>query len=492
MSGQPNTTRGGSREHHPPDPPASDPTSVGLREPSMVRPPAAPESSSRGSVGAWKPWKVIDVDLARPIARIRAQDRGQSWGGAWILIRVFDEPVGSMALHVDKVDISPSAIVDAIPPDVVSVIRERLDEARVGSSSTESLPVEGVATSDTAPYLVRRRTVAETGPPVTAVVCTRDQPDGLERCLASLQAQSYPRTNILVVDNASSTDAARHVVASSSGPFHPRYVFESRPGLSNARNRALREVTTELVAWIDDDEVADPHWLSQIVGAFIENPEADAVCGVIVPAELETQPQYWFEEYGGHSKGRGFERVLFSPATRHLHNPLFPLPPFGTGANMAVRRSAIEAINGFDPALGAGTPTFGAEDTRALTEILLAGGSVLYDPTAITRHFHRRDYEAFRRQLYGYGVALSAFYASLICGNPLLLRPLISLLPRALRELRDPNGPRLRGITPSFPEEVLRWHRSGMIRGPVEYLRSRLRAGWASRGLGGNNSRGGA
>ena len=70
---------------------------------------------------------------------------------------------------------------------------------------------------------------------------------------------------------------------------------------------------------------------------------------------------------GGHSKGRGFTPAVFSPDTARIQSPLYPLPPFGTGANMAFRPRVIERIGGFDTALGAGTPAMGSEDTLAFS-----------------------------------------------------------------------------------------------------------------------------
>src|SRR5205807_167629 len=84
-----------------------------------------------------------------------------------------------------------------------------------------------------------------------------------------------------------------------------------------------------------------PHWLAEIARALADHPAADVVSGVIVPAELETAAQVWFEQFGGHSKGRGFRPAAFSPATAKTQSPLYPLPPFGTGANMAFRRGVI-------------------------------------------------------------------------------------------------------------------------------------------------------
>lgn len=426
---------------------------------------------------SWQPWRVLDLDFAKPIPPLQSHDAaGNGWGGAWVLLRVFDEPVGSMRLRFDAGNLTPETIAASVPEDVAAVIRDRLHAAGVTEPDDgRGLPTSGCEPGGTPPFLARRQAVMDSGPAATVVVCTRDQPRGLARCLASLQAQSYPGTQLLVVDNASTTDAARSVVESSAGPFPTTYVFEPRPGLSNARNSALQEVTTELIAWIDDDETADPHWVTSVVSGFLSDPGATAVCGVMVPGELETLPQFWFEEYGGHSKGRGFAPAMFSPETRRQQSPLLPLPPFGTGGNMAMRGSVIKALGGFDRALGAGTRTGGGEDTRALTDILLAGGRVRYQPTAVTHHYHRRDYEGFRRQFYGYGAGLSAFYTSLLWDRPLLLLPLLRLMPRALKQFRDPNGLRLGGIAEHFPDTILREHRRGLVRGPLEYVRCRLR-----------------
>lgn len=424
----------------------------------------------------WKPWVVFDIDLAQPVgAQIEEECPRGEFGGAWILLRVFEEPVGSIQVDFSNGDLREATFAALIPPSVASIIGDRLQRADAQPSEGGGrVPISGSRAAKTPQYLERRGTVIRSGPEITVVVCTRDQPEGLARCLASLQEQSYPRASVLVVDNASTSGAPRLVAQATEGPLPIRYVFEAAPGLSRARNRSLLEVGSPLVAWIDDDEVADHHWLSEIVGGFVRHPGATAVCGVMIPAELATQAQYWFEEYGGHSKGRGFVPAIFSPETRATQNPLFPLPPFGTGGNMAMRTSSIKEL-GFDEALGAGTRAMGGEDTRALTELLLQGTTILYQPTAITRHFHRRDYEALRRQFYGYGAGLSAFYTSLLLDRPAVLLELVSMFPSALRELRDPRGARLGGLSERFPVDLLREHRRGMVRGPLEYLKERLR-----------------
>jgi len=130
----------------------------------------------------------------------------------------------------------------------------------------------------------------------------------------------------MIIDNAPVTDASAEVVRSAARRGPVSYLAEPRAGLSFARNAAVAVAAGEILAWIDDDEYADVHWLAEVARALAEHPEADVVSGVIVPAELETPAQLWFEQFGGHSKGRGFRPDVFSPATAHRQSPLYPLP----------------------------------------------------------------------------------------------------------------------------------------------------------------------
>jgi hypothetical protein len=156
-------------------------------------------------------------------------------------------------------------------------------------------------------------------------------------------------------------------------------------------------------------------------------------------------------------------------------SPYFPLPPFGVGANMTFRVDALRSIGGFDEALGAGSPARGGEDTKAFTQVLVAGRSVLYQPSAITRHFHRSDLEGLAAQLYGYGTGLGAYYASLVLDRPSVLWHLARLAPGALRELRSRDGLRSGGLGADFPMEIMSANKRGMLAGPWLYVRGRVR-----------------
>jgi GT2 family glycosyltransferase len=213
-----------------------------------------------------------------------------------------------------------------------------------------------------------------------------------------------------VVDNAPSDADTRRLVARRYPRF--RYVEEPRPGLDWARNRAVLESRGEIVAFTDDDVSVDRGWVRALATRFLCEPEAAAITGLVVPDEIDVPAQSLFEDYGGF--GRGFRRRYFqvdaaggeSAAGRHGG-----AGKFGTGANMAFRRSLFESAGGFDPALDVGTPANGGGDLEMFYRVLKAGHLLVYEPAAIVRHRHRRDYAALRAQLANNGIGFYAYLA---------------------------------------------------------------------------------
>ncbi|GAA0806232.1 hypothetical protein Sya03_38070 [Spirilliplanes yamanashiensis] len=423
------------------------------------------------------PAVVRDIELTGAVPSIPAvAGDGRRVEQAWILFRWFSEPLGATLLDVPATGLTGADLIAAAEAEVGDALAERLAAAGLDRVTTEA---QTPATESA--FLARRREVLADAPPITVVICTRERPGDLARCLDSLLRQEYPRFSVLVVDNAPTTEATSEVVHAAARRGPVRYLREPQPGLSFARNAAVAAAPGEILAWIDDDEVADPHWLAEVARALADHPEADVVSGVIVPAELETRAQVWFEQFGGHSKGRGFRPDTFSPATAHIQSPLYPLPPFGTGANMTFRPGVIEKIGGWDVALGAGTPAMGSEDTLAFTQVLLGGGTIVYQPTAVTWHYHRRDMAGLHKQMVGYGCGLTAAYTSLLLKKPSLIFKLLALAPTALRDLTGSDSLRVSTLQADFPRELLGANRRGMLRGPRAYLRGRRAAKAAAR-----------
>jgi glycosyltransferase involved in cell wall biosynthesis len=410
---------------------------------------------------------VAERELAAGIDSLAAP-----WPGihALVLVRLFDEPIGILQLRLPTSGLSDRQLADAIWAELGPLLSPRL--AQCGLELDQGLPVEGLRPPRPPRFIQSRERVLAEGPAITAAICTRDRPAGLAALLASIAAQPYPRLRILVVDNAPSDDRTRKLVSGMADEHDIDYVCEPRPGLSWARNRAVEEASTEVVAWVDDDEVCDRWWATEIARGFVEVPDVDAVAGLVFPAELDTPSQVWFEHFSGVARGRGFERAVFSSSTMSRRSMLYPRPPFGIGGNMAFRRAAVERIGGFDCALGPGTSAMDGDDTAALSLLLLSGGTVVYQPSAIVHHRHRRDYAELRELLLGYGRGLGAYYISMLLHRPGCVLQLAQLVPRALRDQFSTSSDRIPALGDDFPRELLRRNRIGLLQGPLAYVRA--------------------
>ncbi len=304
-------------------------------------------------------------------------------------------------------------------------------------------------------------------PSATVAVCTRDRPELLQRCLEALLELADDGQEILVVDNCPTSDATRQIALASAGrqPLpRVRYVREDRPGLDAARNRALREADTEIVAFCDDDAVPDPGWLRALLRNF-DHPLVLGVTGLTMPLELETEAQEEFERFSRF--GRGFSRIVFDRAT---HAPA-RAGVIGTGANMAFRRSVLDLVGPFDDALDAGTLTRSGGDYDMFSRVLASGFRMVYDPAALSWHRHRRTEEELRQTIYGYGVGLSAAWTrGLLAGERGVVRAALGwmwyrqvpALPLALL-----------GRAGDTSRELLLAELRGFLTGPFAYVASR-------------------
>lgn len=305
---------------------------------------------------------------------------------------------------------------------------------------------------------------------LTVVICTRDRPAGLRRAVDSLAKQSDTDFDVLVVDN--SADGGATPSLGQVDGLSIRCLHEPAPGLSRARNRALSEIDTELVAWIDDDEVADPEWIAWLKRGFSSTARPDAIAGVMLPAELEVSAQVDWERYGGHLKGRGLEPLNLTAGTSTVIDPLYPRPIFGSGGNMAFRTEKLRAIGGFDNCLGTGTLTRGGEDTKALSLLLDAGSSILHWPPAIVWHYHRRTERELELMLFGNSAGLTAYYTSLVLSSRTYLHRVIKLIPLGVKEVSS-HAREIKEI--SLPKNLSTASRRGLIQGPWLYIREMLR-----------------
>jgi glycosyltransferase involved in cell wall biosynthesis len=307
----------------------------------------------------------------------------------------------------------------------------------------------------------------------------------LERCLGSLRAVEYPDFEVIVVDNRR--------VAEPVSIEGVRVVHEPRPGLSAARNRGLAEASGEIVAFTDDDVEVDPVWLLAIALRLRAHPEEVGVSGLIVPGELETPAQLAFEDYYGGfgpqhlvplshrlrgGAGAGAGRQVLVDALDEEHGvvttfPLYAAGSLGVGANMAFRADVLRRLGGFDEALGAGTPTQGGEELAVFAQLVWQGHSLGFEPAALVRHSHRRDDDALRVQVEGWGRGFTAMLCAIALKDPGHIPRIAGVVPTWLRWVRSNDSGERRGRPPR-PRQLVVAELAGMARGPIAYARSSL------------------
>jgi glycosyltransferase involved in cell wall biosynthesis len=222
------------------------------------------------------------------------------------------------------------------------------------------------------------------------IVCTHNPHEGrLRQALDALaqQSLSFGRWSLLLIDNASKPSLAEDLVV-----WHPhgRVIREPELGLTHARLRAIAEATSDLLVWVDDDNLLDCHYLALALAAFDESPRLGAAGGKSLPV-YESPPPPWYQSdlapLGCRDLGDSEVRMTWDQ-----DRPTYP-PAAPVGAGMVTRRTAIQtwaqAVTS-DPdrqRLGrTGTALSSGEDNDINLTILRNGWDLAYLPALRLQH----------------------------------------------------------------------------------------------------------
>jgi O-antigen biosynthesis protein len=238
-------------------------------------------------------------------------------------------------------------------------------------------------------------------PTCSVVICTRNRPAALDRCLAALEQLAYPRFDVLVVDNAPHDTGAMEVARSRG----VRYLVEPVAGLSRARNTGARACSSDVIAFTDDDAVPERAWLSHLAAQF-RDPSVAVATGRTLPLLDPTDP------IASDVTDLGPHPIQLD----RLHPLWFEMASFGgigNGNNMAFRRCVFDEWRGFDGRLGRGAFLPSCEEHRAFAELIEQGHAVVYAPAARVWHpvpktseQRHREYLRSRSDLAAYAVFL--------------------------------------------------------------------------------------
>ena len=223
---------------------------------------------------------------------------------------------------------------------------------------------------------------------VSIIFATFKRGDILSKTLESfLSLQTHEISyEIIVVDNASEKEA-RDLVESYCDKLPIRYLQESKPGKNSALITGLSASRADLLIFTDDDIVAQPDWLAQMVAGVSRHPEACLFGGKILPDYPKDYERYtknldldhWFIPSAYVIADWGQEEGAI-PAGRIW------------GPNMAVRKSVFESRISFNPNIGPNGKNYvmGSE-TEFLQRASAAGFKSVYLPKAVVFHQIRRE-----------------------------------------------------------------------------------------------------
>jgi GT2 family glycosyltransferase len=216
-------------------------------------------------------------------------------------------------------------------------------------------------------------------PRISVVVCSYNGGRTIGECLDGLQRLDYPNFEIIVVSDGSTDRTVQ--IAKARGV---RVIEMENGGLSSARNTGLHAADGEIVVFIDDDAFPDPNWLTFLAATFLTTDFA-AVGGPNLPVPTDGP----IAQCVANAPGGPAHVLLSDREAEHI-----------PGCNMAIRKSALMAIGGFDSQY-----RVAGDDVDVCWRLQSAGGKLGFNAAAVVWHHRRGSVRAFCRQQFHYGAA---------------------------------------------------------------------------------------
>jgi len=217
---------------------------------------------------------------------------------------------------------------------------------------------------------------------LSIIICSYNRASYISDALTSLYNQSSELDNfeVIFVDN-NSTDNTKEVYAiwrqtNTNGQF--TFISETKQGASFARNTGAAIAKGQWVCFMDDDAVATPNYVENILKHIQNKPDAVGFGGRIIPKYIPSEPK-WMSYYVSSLVGN-FD---YAPIPCAFENGKYPLE-----SNMIVKKSVYDKIGGFNVNLPGvvGTLRIGGEGKELFYKILALGHIIYYDPAICVHH----------------------------------------------------------------------------------------------------------
>jgi O-antigen biosynthesis protein len=216
-------------------------------------------------------------------------------------------------------------------------------------------------------------------PQISVVVCSYNGSRTIRDTLSGLQKLEYPNYEVIVV-NDGSKDGTGNIAAE----YGFRVITTENRGLSSARNTGMKAAKGEIVAYIDDDARPDPHWLTYLAATFL-NTNHVAVGGPNLPPPGDGP----IADCVANAPGGPIHVLLTDQEAEHI-----------PGCNMAFRKAALQAIDGFDTQF-----RIAGDDVDVCWRLQQKGWTLGFNPAAVVWHHRRNSVKAYWKQQLNYGKA---------------------------------------------------------------------------------------
>jgi glycosyltransferase involved in cell wall biosynthesis len=217
---------------------------------------------------------------------------------------------------------------------------------------------------------------------VSVVICSYNRADYIGAALDSLYQQTASKEDfeVIVVDNNSNdgTDEVFLAWRASNPLGNFTYTTETQQGASYARNTGARLAKGSWLCFMDDDAVATPDYIKNIIRHIKNQPLIVGFGGRIIPKYIPEEPK-WMSYYVSSLVGN-FD---YAPTACAFENGKYPLE-----SNMIVKKEVYDAIGGFNTAIPGvvGTLRIGGEGKELFFRIMALGHTIYYDPTICVHH----------------------------------------------------------------------------------------------------------
>ena len=258
---------------------------------------------------------------------------------------------------------------------------------------------------------------------VSIIVPTRNRPQMLRRCLKSIVSaySSYAYDELVLVDNDSDETEAK-LNQQLAEEFGATYCWESRRGVSFARNAGIKIARADTVVFADDDFIVDKDWVKNLVPNY-EDEQVMCCTGRMLPYRHDEASNLFYRTMG---YDRGDSRRIFTAVDVKLIKLLRTVSlmgrmrlgdkapvPWAIGSGFySFRRSTFAKVGYFDdlyaPQIHTGA---GSEEMDMFYRVLKSNYKIVYEPRAVVSHDDPQTMEGIINKSYSYGIGRQVLFS---------------------------------------------------------------------------------